>query len=62
MSQGWRPCSLALPDMMPADPRPAAMALPKMNETDLGAAPKIAEPISKSRMADRKLNLTLKKV
>jgi hypothetical protein len=38
------------------------MALPKMNATEFGAAPQIAEPISKSRMAERKVNLTLKKV
>ena len=51
---------LTVPDMMPADPMPA-MALPRMNATELGAAPHTAEPTSKSRTADRKVNLTLKK-
>lgn len=52
---------LTVPDMIPADPRPA-IARPRMNATELGAAPQIAEPISKSRIADKKVYLTLKNV
>jgi hypothetical protein len=47
--------------MMPADPSPA-MARPTMKATELGAAPQMAEPTSKRKMAARKLALTLKKV
>lgn len=37
------------PVKMPADPNPA-MALPRMKAVELGAAPHIAEPISKMRI------------
>ena len=40
------------PEKIPAEPAPA-MALPMMNTVELGAAPHIAEPISKTTIADR---------
>lgn len=46
---------------MPALPRPA-IARPTMKATELGAAPQMAEPISKSPMETRKTPLTLKKL
>lgn len=45
-----------MPEEMPPDPTPA-MALPKINATELGAAPQMAEPISNRRMAVRKTAL-----
>jgi hypothetical protein len=45
---------------MPPAPKPA-IALPTMKATELGAAPQIAEPISKSMTATRKVILTFKK-
>jgi hypothetical protein len=41
------------PVKMPADARPA-MALPTMKTAELGAAPQMAEPISKVTMQRRK--------
>jgi hypothetical protein len=41
------------PEKMPAEPRPA-MARPRINTVELGAAPQIAEPISKTMMLKRK--------
>lgn len=49
---------LTPPEKMPALPRPA-MARPTMKATELGAAPQMAEPISKSPMETRKTPLTL---
>ena len=40
------------PEKRPAEP-PPAMALPTMKTLELGAAPQIAEPISKTTMADK---------
>ena len=40
------------PEKRPEEPAPA-MALPTMNTVELGAAPQIAEPISKTKMADK---------
>jgi hypothetical protein len=41
------------PEKMPAEPRPA-MARPTMKAVELGAAPHIADPISKTIMLRRK--------
>jgi hypothetical protein len=49
------------PEKTPADPEPA-MARPRINAVDVGAAPHSAEPASKSAMEMRKTNLLLKKV
>jgi hypothetical protein len=46
---------------MPADPIPE-MALPIMKAVEFGAAPQIAEPISKTRIASKKTHLGLKNV
>lgn len=40
------------PEKRPAEPAPA-MALPTMKTLELGAAPQIAEPISKTTIADK---------
>ena len=49
------------PEKTPADPKPA-MARPRINAVDVGAAPHSADPASKSVMETRKTNLLLKKV
>jgi hypothetical protein len=49
------------PFIMPALPNPA-MLLPKINATLLGAAPHIADPISKTRIAARNTGLGDQKV
>ena len=46
------------PEKIPAEPAPA-MALPTMNTVELGAAPQIAEPISKIAMTDKYTFLVL---
>ena len=49
------------PEKTPADPEPA-IARPRINAVDVGAAPHSAEPASKSAMEMRKTDLLLKKV
>ena len=49
------------PERIPAPPSPA-IALPTMNETEVGATPQIREPTSKIRREIRKTHLILKKV
>ena len=46
------------PEKMPEEPVPAT-ARPTMKTVELGAAPQIAEPISKSPIAKRKTHLGL---
>lgn len=46
------------PENTPEDPTPAS-ALPRMNVTELGAAPHSAEPASKIIIAARNTNLLL---
>jgi hypothetical protein len=45
-----------VPEKIPQDPIPA-MALPIMNAIEFGAAPQIADPISKMMMAAKKIHL-----
>lgn len=49
------------PEKMPAEPMPAT-ARPIIRAVEFGAAPQIAEPISKMVMAIKKTHLTGKKV
>ena len=44
------------PEKMPEQPNPA-IDRPHMKATEFGAAPQIVDPISKSRMAERKTHL-----
>jgi hypothetical protein len=50
--------ALTHPARIPAAPIPAT-ALPIMKAIELGAAPQIAEPISKSKMVRSSTNFTL---
>jgi len=49
------------PDITPPEPNPAT-ALPMISATELGAAPQIAEPTSKSIMDVKKTYLMRKQV
>lgn len=49
------------PEKIPAEPMPAT-ARPIIRAVELGAAPQIADPISKMVMAIKKTHLTGKKV
>lgn len=48
-----------VPAMIPPDPNPA-IALPMTRATELGAAPQIADPTSKNRIAAKNTPFTLK--
>jgi hypothetical protein len=47
------------PENMPADPRPA-IALPRMNANEFGAAPHIADPTSKMKRQTKKVLSTVR--
>lgn len=49
------------PEKMPAAPTPL-MALPRMKAVEEGAAPQMAEPISKSRIVDKSKPLMDQKI